>query len=76
MTSRSKYEQVHDGEWWLFRDGRSNRRCNIACCDCGLVHEFRIRLRKGRVYMQANRLSRETGGRRAAMRGENEGGGK
>ena len=63
--SRSRYEQVTDGEWWLFHDGRSNRRCKIACCDCGLVHQFKIRIRAGKLYMQANRLPRETGGLRA-----------
>ena len=65
--SRSTYEQVHDGEWWLFQEGRSNRRCKIACCDCGLVHVFRIRIRKGRLEMQVNRLPHATGGRRASM---------
>jgi hypothetical protein len=64
---RSAYEQVYDGTWWLFHEGRSNRRCKIACCDCGLVHEFKIRIRKGKVYMQVNRLPKETGGRRSAM---------
>ena len=52
--SRSKYEQVHDGEWWLFQEGRSNRRCKIACCDCGLVHVFKIRIRKGKIEMQVS----------------------
>jgi len=64
----SRYEQVEDGEWWLFHEGRSNRRCKIACCDCGLVHQFSIRLRAGKVYMQANRLPKETGGFRAALK--------
>ena len=68
--SRSSYEQVHDGEWWLFHEGRSNRRCKIACCDCGLVHQFKIRLRNGRLEMQVNRLPQETGGRRTALKAE------
>ena len=63
----SRYEQVEDGQWWLFHEGRSNRRCKIACCDCGLVHQFRIRMRGGKLYMQANRLPKETGGFRAAL---------
>ena len=66
----SRYEQVEDGQWWLFHEDRSNRRCKIACCDCGLVHQFRIRIRNGRVEMQVNRLPQETGGRRAALRAE------
>jgi hypothetical protein len=64
----SRYEQVEDGQWWLFHEGRSDRRCKIACCDCGLVHRFRIKLKAGRIYMQANRLPSETGGFRAAMK--------
>ena len=68
--SRSRYEQVEDGEWWLFREGRSNRRCKIACCDCGLVHQFSIRIRAGKLTMQAKRLPRETGGIRSARRKE------
>jgi len=68
--SRSTYEQVHDGEWWLFHEGRSNRRCKIACCDCGLVHQFKVRIRQGRLEMQVNRLPKETGGRRTALKAE------
>jgi hypothetical protein len=71
-VSRSKYEQVHDGEWWLFSEGRSNRRCKIACCDCGLVHFFHIRIRGGKLYMRADRAPKETGGRRRALRHEKE----
>jgi hypothetical protein len=66
--AKELYEQVYDGQWWAFQDGRSNRRCKIACCDCGLVHQFKIRIRGGKIYMQANRLPKETGGRRAAMK--------
>ena len=36
----------------------------IACCDCGLVHLMRPRVRKGRVEVQAFRMSRQTAGRR------------
>jgi hypothetical protein len=73
-VSRSKYEQVHDGEWWLFQepDSRSNRYCKVACCDCGLTHGFYIKIRKGKIYMRADRLPKETGGRRRALKAEKE----
>jgi hypothetical protein len=58
------YEQVHDDQWWLFQDGKSNRRAKIACPDCGLVHQFKIKIRDGKVFMQIVRLERETAGRR------------
>jgi hypothetical protein len=35
-----------------------------------LVHVFKIRIRKGRVEMQVNRLPHATGGRRASMAAE------
>lgn len=70
----SRYDQVENGQWWLFREGRSNRRCKIACCDCGLVHQFRIRMRGDKLYMQANRLPKETGGFRAALKRQKPGG--
>jgi hypothetical protein len=35
-----------------------------------LVHVFRIRIRKGRLEMQVNRLPHATGGRRASMAAE------
>lgn len=72
--TRSTYDQVFDGDWWRFGDGKSNRRMKIACCDCGLVHQHRIRVLKGILYMQINRMPRETGGRRRALRQEKENG--
>jgi hypothetical protein len=70
--SRSKYDQVYDGEWWPFREGKSNRRCKIACCDCGLVHQFHIRIRGGKVFMRVDRDPKATGGRRRALKAEKE----
>lgn len=70
----SKYEQVYNDEWFTFGDGSSKRRMKIACCDCGLVHQHRIRVVNGEIRMQINRMPRETGGRRRALYKEKENG--
>lgn len=56
----SRYQRVKDGEWMYWR--RAGHQ--IACCDCGLVHLMKPRVRKGRVEVQAFRLPRQTAGRR------------
>lgn len=38
-----------------------------ACCDCGLVHEFRFRLIKGEIQFQVKRHGPATGGVRSGM---------
>lgn len=51
-----KYEQVWDGEWEpLYKD------ILMACCDCGLTHRIRIRVRKGVPQVQYTRDARRTG---------------
>lgn len=56
----SRYKPRTDGEWvhWA-RKGHL-----VCCCDCGLVHLMRPRVRKGRVEVQAFRMKRQTAGRR------------
>ena len=51
-----KYKQRVDGEW--FRLGRYHK---LTCCDCGLTHLFRWRVRKGEVELMAVRDNRATG---------------
>jgi hypothetical protein len=60
----SRWKIRKDGEWvhWA-RKGHL-----VACCDCGLVHLFRPRLRAGRIEVQAIRLPRQTGGIRKARK--------
>ncbi len=70
--TRSRYQQIFDGEWFRFGEGKSNRRDTIACCDCGLVHQFLIRIVRGEIRMQINRLPKQTGGRRRALWKEKE----
>lgn len=72
--TRPAYDQVIEGQWFRFGDSKSNRREKVACCDCGLVHQFNFRLKNGELQMQVFRLPRETGGRRRALRQEKENG--
>ena len=42
--AKSRYEQVWDGEWfWM------PKTLDLACCACGLVHNVKFRVRKGRL---------------------------
>jgi len=54
---RQKYRRYEVGEWWHFKW----RRQKLACCDCGLVHVFEIRLVKGQLWVRGFRDERATG---------------
>ena len=59
--SRSKYEQVYDGEWFdLPKDWQ------LACCDCGVTHRVFVRRKNGKVQIRMDRDGPATGGMRAA----------
>jgi hypothetical protein len=60
----SNYEQRMDGEWVHW----SRKGHLVACCDCGLVHLMRPRVRAGRVEVQATRMPRNTAARRVRIR--------
>ena len=63
MRARSHYAQRANGEWMHWsRDGHL-----VACCDCGLVHLMKPRVRGGRVEVRAWRMPRNTAARRAAL---------
>jgi hypothetical protein len=55
--AKLKYEQVYDGEWIRPTDDKNHK---MRCCDCGLVHVFEFRFRKGRVEFKAFRDNRAT----------------
>lgn len=59
--SKSKYEQIHDGEWFDMP-----KDWDLACCDCGLVHRVFTRKRKGKIQIRMDRHGPATGGIRAA----------
>lgn len=57
-----KYYQVKDGEWlYLVRKGKN------ACCDCGLVHTYTYRTRKGALQRSAVRDTKATWARRKRL---------
>jgi hypothetical protein len=62
---RSRYEQVWDGQWFTLPD-----EWDLACCDCGLVHKVKSRIKDGVIQIRMDRHPTATGGRRKAMRSE------
>jgi hypothetical protein len=40
----------------------------VACCDCGLIHEFEFRLEDNRLVFRARRLERNTAAHRRERR--------
>lgn len=52
-----KYNNMKDGEWSKV----IGRKHKILCCDCGLVHLLKFRIKKGKVEFQAFRDNRATG---------------
>jgi hypothetical protein len=59
--SRSKYEQIWDGQWFDLLS-----RWDLACCDCGLTHRVFVRLKDGKIQIRMDRHGPATGGVRAA----------
>lgn len=57
-----KYQHLADGQ----RVTIPNRVLKIACCDCGLVHLFKIRKRGRGLAITAWRDVKATRGKRAA----------
>lgn len=57
-----RYRQMFDGEWRYFP-----RTEKVACCDCGLIHTYRYRTRKGYLQRQAVRDVRATRARRKRL---------
>lgn len=68
----TKYEQHVAGEngWskWIY-PRRSNYK--LACCDCGLVHNFQFRYAKGKyIEFRVSRNNRATAAMRRGMKGK------
>jgi hypothetical protein len=54
----TRYNKLKDGEWTEI-EGRLVKR---QCCDCGLVHLYEYRIRKGKhIKYRAFRETRATG---------------
>lgn len=58
-----KYKQIVDGEIFYVKSGEVHK---MACCDCGLVHDFIFtnRVDAKAVQIQAKRNKRATAARR------------
>lgn len=52
-----KYTDKKDGEWSKV----IGRKHLLMCCDCGLVHLLKFRIRKGKIEFQGFRDNRATG---------------
>lgn len=59
--SRSKYEQINSGEWFVMPD-----MWDFACCSCGLTHRIQARLKDGKIEIKMHVNGPATGGLRAA----------
>ena len=54
---KSSYEQIWSGVWTDIEE----MPLDIACCDCGLVHEVDARIHDGKVQIRLTEKRRETG---------------
>jgi hypothetical protein len=61
---KSEYHHVEDDEWMQV-DGRDLRH---ACCDCGVIHDMKFRIRKGKIEYQAKRNPHATAGMRRSFK--------
>ena len=60
-----KYAQAYDGDWIEPKDLNNHRE---KCCDCGLVHDYKFRIVKGRIQYQVVRNNRATAAARRKFR--------
>lgn len=57
-----------------FGDGWKNcEDIQLACCDCGLVHDIEFRVRRGKAQWKIDRNDRSTGQVRRHMKRKEEG---
>lgn len=55
-----KFQQAYDGVW--IQPVRAGWQ--MACCDCGLVHDVSFRILNGRIQLKAYRNKKSTYNRR------------
>lgn len=67
MKYKVGVERAANGGWcdWITPLSEKHK---IACCDCGLVHLFEFRVRKGVIEFRAKRDMRATAQRRRRMK--------
>lgn len=54
-----QYTQRFDNEWFVIGDNTE-----LVCCDCGLVHKVKFRVKNDLLWMKAIRLEGKTKQRR------------
>ena len=65
---KTRYQQVWSGQWETLP-----RDWDLACCDCGMVHRIRIRVRRGHPEIQFTNENRKTAAVRRQMKVRKEG---
>lgn len=66
MSTGKKYDKPEAGEWIK----PVQKKYQLACCDCGLVHTLNFRVRKKKIQFQAFRNNRSTAMMRRSMWGK------
>jgi hypothetical protein len=56
---KDNYDQIWDGEWNFLP-----KEMNLACCDCGLIHKIKIRVKNNEPQIMFLRDNRRTSLRR------------
>ena len=54
-SKEKQYKQRKDNEWFVIGDNTK-----LVCCDCGLVHKIKFRVKNNLFWMKAVRLEKET----------------
>jgi len=55
LMAERRYDKTKPGVWEEYTSPTW-----IRCCDCGLVHEFHLRIRKGKIQVKVYRDNRKT----------------
>lgn len=52
-----RYHQTVDGETFQIAD---DGVLHVACCDCGLIHKYVFKVKRGKIYQTVFRSERRT----------------
>lgn len=50
-----KFKTRQEGEWFQIHEDQ-----RICCCDCGLAHNIKFKIVKGKLFISATRNNRST----------------
>jgi len=51
---KNKFTQRKDNEWFVVGDNTM-----LKCCDCGLVHKIKFRVKDNLLWMKAKRIDKK-----------------